>query len=233
MTVAEPTLELERALLEVPGTDVVIGVDEVGRGALAGPVMVGACAVRRAQVEAGFPAGLRDSKLLSAKRREAIAPAVREWAFACGVGSATAREIDENGITACLALAATRALGVLFSLGVEVGGALVVLDGSHDWLGPSLRNPVRIMVRPKADRDCASVSGASVIAKVNRDGIMSGAHTTDETLEAYGWAANKGYGSAAHLAAIDRLGPSAWHRRTWLHGRGDDVAAPAGPPANA
>lgn len=225
MTVAEPDLELERALLEAPDTGVVIGVDEVGRGALAGPVMVGACAVSIEEVDAGFPAGLRDSKLLSAKRRNVLAPAVREWAYSCAVGSATAREIDEHGITACLALAATRALGVLFSAGTEVRQPIVLLDGSHDWLGPSLRTPLRIMVRPKADRDCASVAAASVIAKVHRDGIMSAAHTADAALEAYGWAANKGYGSAAHLAAIDRCGPSAWHRRTWLHGRGDAVVA--------
>lgn len=219
MTVADPTLEFERELLR--DAAVVIGVDEVGRGAMAGPVTVGVCAVGLAHVDAGFPVGLRDSKLLSAKRRDALVPEVRAWALGCAVGSASAREIDELGITRCLALAATRALGVLASAGVAVGEAAVLLDGSHDWLGPSAPGPLRITVRPKADRDCASVAGASVVAKVNRDDVMSRAHETDPSVAAYAWASNKGYGSAAHLAAIDEIGPSAWHRRTWLHGRGD------------
>lgn len=223
MTVAEPTLALELDLLG--RCDLVIGVDEVGRGALAGPVTVGVCAIGAAEAAAGFPPGLRDSKLLSAKRRGALAPAVRDWALACGIGSATAREVDEHGITACLALAATRALAVLHEAGIPVQGAAVLLDGSHDWLGPSLRHPLDITVRPKADRDCASVAGASVVAKVNRDALMAAAHETDPALAPYAWSSNKGYGSAAHLEAIDRLGPSSWHRRTWLHGRGDEVAA--------
>lgn len=215
-----PTLELERTLIE--RAPLVIGLDEVGRGAIAGPVAVGACAIGPAQVldaaETGVPAGLRDSKLLSAKRREALEPLVRQWAVASGVGMCSAAEIDEFGIVACLASAAKRALVALHELGVPVADAAILLDGSHDWLSPALSTPLNVTVRPKADRDCAVVAAASVLAKVERDALMRAAHDGGEHGD-YAWNTNVGYGSVAHYAAIERLGPSALHRRTWLHPR--------------
>lgn len=219
-TPAEPTLEVERQLLaDYP---LVIGLDEVGRGAIAGPVAVGACAIGPAQAKAGVPAGLRDSKLLTAKRRAAVEPVVRSWVRASGVGMCTAEEIDAYGIVSCLAAAAKRALAALHSAGVPVAQAHLVLDGSHDWLSPALTQPLPITVRPKADRDCAVVAAASVVAKVERDAFMCEAHERGEFGD-YSWHTNMGYGSAAHYESLGRLGPSALHRRTWLR---DRFAAP-------
>ncbi|WP_282825698.1 ribonuclease HII [Gulosibacter sediminis] len=214
MTAVSPTLEVERVLFA--DTEFVIGIDEVGRGAIAGPVAVGACAIRDVEAQQGFPEGLRDSKLLTAKARERLAPASAEWAFATAVGWASAAEIDEFGITRCLAAAAVRALGELWQVGVPVDFASVLLDGSHDWLSPALTQPLRVMVQPKADRDCASVAAASVVAKVARDARMRELAAGDEGLAAFGWEKNKGYGSQGHRDAIRALGPSSEHRRSWL-----------------
>lgn len=205
----EPTLDFEFDCF-ARGAELVIGVDEVGRGAIAGPVAVGAHAVL-AGTEA-FPAGLRDSKLLSEKRREAIAPLVGEWG-AGAVGFATAAEIDERGIIAMLGEAARRALLELHAAGVAVDRAVILLDGSHDWLSPVLRSPLRVVTRVGADRACASVSAASVRAKVARDAIMRAAH---EEHPHYAWASNKGYGAAAHYAGIAEHGLTELHRRTWI-----------------
>lgn len=211
MVVAAPTLEFE-AQLHDGGARFVIGCDEVGRGAIAGPVAVGLCVV---DISVGaMPEGLRDSKLLSEKRREALAPLAASWALFSAVGLATAQEVDERGIIASLGLAGKRALVMLHGAGAQVRDSLILLDGSHDWLTPALRSPLRITTRIKADRDCASVAAASVVAKVHRDRIMIDAH--DET-PGYGWSANKGYGSADHFAAIAELGATDFHRRTWLH----------------
>lgn len=223
MPVVEPTLELEQQLLAA--APVIIGLDEVGRGAIAGPVAVGACAIAADHVAAGMPTGLRDSKLLSAKRRTALAPLVNSWALATGVGMCSAAEIDEFGIVACLAAAAKRALAALHDRGVDVARAAVLLDGSHDWLTPALDHPLDITVRPKADRDCGVVAAASVVAKVERDRLMLEAHESGEHAD-YSWHTNAGYGSAAHLAAIAAHGPAALHRRTWL--RADLLASPGG-----
>lgn len=212
MPVADPTLETERELLGA-GAAYVIGCDEVGRGALAGPVAVGMAAVA---LDCGaFPEGLRDSKMLSEKRREALHAPVSAWVRHQAVGMASAEEVDELGITACLGLAGRRALVELHHLGVPLLDSVVLLDGSHDWLTPALANPVPVRVRVKADRDCASVAAASVLAKVHRDRLMAAWH--EESPE-YGWAGNKGYGSAAHLDAIRAGGASRLHRRTWLSG---------------
>lgn len=205
----EPTLEHEAECF-AGGAELVIGIDEVGRGAIAGPVAVGVHAVL-AGTES-FPAGLRDSKLLSEKRREVIAPLVLEWG-AGSVGFATAAEIDEHGITKMLGEAARRALLELHGLGVPVGRALILLDGSHDWLSPVLRSPLNVTTRVGADRMCASVSAASVRAKVARDEVMREAH---EQHPHYAWASNKGYGSAAHYAGISEHGLTEFHRATWI-----------------
>lgn len=98
---------------------------------------------------------------------------------------------------------------------MPVGAATVLLDGSHDWLTPALSLPPRVITRVKADRDCASVAGASVIAKQHRDALMIADH---ERWPVYGWAGNKGYGSAEHLAAVAAHGASPRHRVTWLRG---------------
>ncbi len=211
MAVADPTLDTERAL-HLAGARYVIGCDEVGRGAIAGPVAVGLSVVA-AGVEA-HPVGLRDSKLLSEKRREELSPLAASWSLYSAVGLATADEVDTVGIIAALGLAGLRALTQLHEQGAAINESVVLLDGGHDWLTPALTKPPRVQTRVKADRDCASVAAASVIAKVHRDRIM---RELDAVHPGYGWSGNKGYGSTEHFAAIAALGASDYHRRTWLH----------------
>jgi ribonuclease HII len=225
----EPTLEVERAIA-ASGADLVIGCDEVGRGAIAGPVAVGVVAVDP-RVD-GAPTGLRDSKLLSERRREAIFPAVEAWGIARAVGMASAREIDEIGIVASLGLAARRALVLIEDALAASAAPVVLLDGSHDWLAPVLRTEplpsvprLGVATRVKADRDCSSVAAASVLAKVVRDRLMIEA---DSRMPGYGWAGNKGYGASTHLAAITALGATDLHRRTWLRSIGSEGQSPAG-----
>lgn len=211
MTVADPTLRLERSMHR-EGVRYVIGCDEVGRGAIAGPVAVGLAVV--GQGVRAHPPGLRDSKMLSEKRREELSPLALKWSLFSAVGLASALEVDAIGIIAALGLAGSRALASLRDAGAPVHEAVVLLDGSHDWLTPNAPGAPPVRTRIKADRDCASVAAASVIAKVHRDRIMIDA---DDTIPGYGWKGNKGYASSEHYAAIHRQGPSELHRHTWLH----------------
>jgi ribonuclease HII len=211
-----PGLSVERALL-ASGASVVIGCDEVGRGAIAGPVGVGVAVLDPGRRR--IPAGLRDSKLLPEVDRVALAPRVRDWAAASAVGLAGNDEIDGVGISRCLGTAGARAMEGLVALGVGLSGAVVLLDGNWDWLTPGLIAaglPVlpQVVTRIKADRDCASVSAASVVAKVHRDELMIERHDDHPV---YSWRSNKGYASRHHYAAIGEHGPCDWHRRTWLH----------------
>ncbi|GAB3616826.1 ribonuclease HII [Okibacterium endophyticum] len=210
MSVVDPTDALEREFFAA-GTRTVIGCDEVGRGAVAGPVAVG-MAVMTADC-GPHPAGLRDSKLLSEKRRVALEPLVCRWVPHHAVGMADASEVDEVGIIAALGLAGRRALTQLHERGVDVMSSVILLDGSHNWLAPVLTTPLDVRMRIKADRDCVSVAAASVIAKVRRDQLMI---EHDAVMPGYGWSGNKGYGSGEHLAAIGRLGATELHRRSWL-----------------
>ncbi len=206
-----PTMTLERGLL-ADGAPLVLACDEVGRGALAGPVTVGLVVVGIETKR--MPAGLRDSKLLPEPRRDLLAPRAARWVRASAVGEASASEIDELGIMACLGLAGSRAYAELEASVDLPHGAPLLLDGNHDWLSAHIARRARVITRIKADRDCASVSAASVIAKVHRDTGMRRAH--DETPR-YGWDENKGYSTRAHFAAIAEHGPHALHRKTWLH----------------
>ncbi|MBF4577801.1 ribonuclease HII [Frondihabitans sp. VKM Ac-2883] len=210
MVVADPTLDFERSL-HAEGVTWVVGCDEVGRGAIAGPVAVGMSAVIAACDP--HPAGLRDSKMLSEKRRELMYPLAVDWSHASAVGLAEPGEVDEFGIIAALGIAGKRALVQLHEQGVGILDSVVVLDGNHDYLSSALTHPPRITTRIKADRDCASVAAASVIAKVHRDRMMI---DFDTLHPGYGWAGNKGYGSATHYEALQALGPSPLHRLTWL-----------------
>lgn len=205
----DPTLQLEQEFFDA-GAQLVIGLDEVGRGAIAGPVAVGAHAVMAGTSE--FPEGLRDSKLLSEKRRDAVLPLVTAWGLGA-VGFGSAREVDERGIIAMLGQAARRALLELHRTGVPVAQAVVLLDGSHDWLTPILRSPLDVRTRVGADRQCASVAAASVRAKVLRDEVMRRAH--DEAPH-YSWHSNKGYGAKAHYEGIAQYGITELHRASWI-----------------
>lgn len=214
------SLDLERALATTVGGPV-SGLDEVGRGAWAGPVTVGLVVVDDAGKPA--PAGLRDSKLLTPARRAALVPIVHQWASAWAVGHASAAEVDALGITAALRRAARRALAAS-------GRApnVIVLDGPVDYVGgrtSSDHHPVDadVVCQVGADRACASVAAASILAKVARDQLMEELATVHP---AYRWDRNKGYGTAAHRAALEAHGPSPLHRRTWRIPGGDTVPPP-------
>ncbi len=215
----KPSLRVERAL-QRDGHRVLAGMDEVGRGALAGPVSVGVVVIDETCRSA--PQGVKDSKLLTPAHRERMVRPIRRWALAWAVGHASSREIDEVGIMGGLRLAGTRALAAVTASGVVPD--LVILDGNHDWLtppdqvgllafttasGPSLP-PVTTMV--KADLRCSSVAAASVLAKVERDGLMV---RLDPDHPAYGWAVNKGYAAPEHVQALEVHGPCPHHRRSW------------------
>ncbi|MEE6272720.1 ribonuclease HII [Georgenia wangjunii] len=229
-----PTRRLERRLLG-EGHRLVAGMDEVGRGALAGPVSVGVAVVDEATGR--HPGALRDSKLISAAIREELCGPIRAWCTGAAVGHASPAEIDAVGIIAALRLAGTRALAALAAEGLVPD--VVVLDGIHDWLTPPAQEdlfavvpdaagaaplvPVRTQV--KADLTCAVVAAASVLAKCERDAMMV---ELDAEHPAYGWAANKGYGAAWHVDALRRLGPSPLHRRSWrLPAREEDAVGAA------
>ncbi len=225
--VTDPTLRMERAMLR-EGAELVIGCDEVGRGAIAGPVAVGLSVF--AGRAGGAPKGLRDSKMLSEPKREQLHPLVAAWSVQSAVGLASNVEVERVGIIAALGLAAARALAELHDLGVAMGGAVVLLDGSHDWLTPAIaRGGVipdgaprpAVTTRVRADRDCAVVAAASVLAKVHRDRLMIDA---DAVHPGYHWSGNKGYASADHYAAIDAIGPSPLHRWSWLRQPALDIA---------
>jgi ribonuclease HII len=229
-----PSLRVERRLLR-EGHRLVAGMDEVGRGALAGPVTVGVVVVDAGTRTA--PAGVRDSKLLTPAARQALVPALRRWGVARAVGHAEPAEIDALGIIAALRLAGRRALSAL-----PVVPECVILDGSHNWLTGRPRSlaledaeepprqeeclfeweatppgaarstdpAVRTMV--KADRSCAAVAAASVLAKVERDAIMV---ERSSAYPGYGWALNKGYSAPEHIAALRAAGTCPQHRRSW------------------
>lgn len=214
MTSRRPSLRLEREFQRA-GHLVIAGMDEVGRGALAGPVSVGVCVIDPSVRTA--PMGVRDSKLMTAAARTAMVPRLHRWAVAYAVGHASPSEIDEVGIIAALRLAGRRALA---ACGVRPD--LVILDGHHDWLTDpgevglfaelvdDAVPPVTTVI--KADMRCSSVAAASVLAKVERDAIMV---CLDPEHPEYGWAGNKGYAAAEHLAALTAKGASVHHRRSW------------------
>jgi ribonuclease HII len=201
-TSAIPDLSEEYAL-QAAGYDRVAGLDEAGRGAWAGPVC-GAAVVLPLQ-DGHLTAlldGVRDSKLLTAQRREALLPAIYDVALAVGVGWGAVGEIDLWGIVPATRLAMGRAVGELDG---QVDALLV------DYLRlPNVGLPQHSL--PKADCRCLSVAAASIVAKVERDRLMV---ELDEDYPGYGLARHKGYGTPEHRQALADLGPSCVHRVSW------------------
>ncbi len=195
-----PTRAIEKELW-AEGFDVVVGIDEVGRGAWAGPLMVGAAILPRDK----RVNGVRDSKLLTEKHREQLFDRVASWCDAWAVGEASQHECDTLGMAAAQKLAAERAI---HALGVRPDVAVV--DGKWDFVSPHVRH---VEMRVKADRVCLSVAAASILAKVTRDRIMRA-----EAVHYPAWSfdTNKGYPCPMHKAALQGYGPSAIHRRTWV-----------------
>ena len=224
---ARPTLDQER-LLWKDGHQWVGGLDEVGRGAWAGPVSVGVAVLPTGTTRRTMPLWLRDSKLLHEVRREAIFDDVAAWCAFWAVGHATAAECDAWGMTAALRLAAFRALANL----PVVPGALVI-DGPYDLLRqpptqlsllnedgpaptgpkfPDVATPGTVVPIVDGDARCAAVSAASVLAKVVRDRLM---REEAPHYPVYQFEENKGYPSSAHKRALRGYGLSAIHRSSW------------------
>ena len=196
-----PTLRLERRCWGA-GEQVVVGIDEVGRGAWAGPVTVAALVPPPDHLR-----GVRDSKELTRDEREVVAARVRGWAVAIGVGHASYEECDALGMTAALRAAGRRALGELAALGYEPDR--IILDGNYDYLALGAR--VTTVVR--GDSTSLSVAAASCVAKVTRDALMRG---EAEHYPAYDFESNVGYPAPVHKSALAWYGPSAIHRRSWI-----------------
>jgi ribonuclease HII len=189
-----PDFMLEAELV-AKGFSPVAGVDEVGRGPLAGPV----CAAAVILDPANIPAGIADSKSISAAARETAFAAIVESAQAIGLAFVTATEIDETDIRKATLKAMRQAVEAL-----SVAPAIVLVDG-RDL--PPLPCPARAVV--KGDTLSESIAAASIVAKVARDAMMRDlARIHGE----YGFSTNMGYGCATHLAAIARLGPTSFHR---------------------
>jgi ribonuclease HII len=193
-----PNLSVERDLWE-RGHRVVVGVDEVGRGAWAGPLSVGAAVVpqdRRVYK-------IRDSKMLTESEREALFERVAGWCAAWAVGHASHEECDRLGMSDAQRLAAGRAIA---ALGVVPDHVLI--DGNWDFVGGG--NTRRII---RGDATSLSISAASVLAKVTRDRMM---RSLAEHHPGYDFELNKGYPCPRHKAALQWQGPSAIHRRSWV-----------------
>ena len=197
----QPTLEAERALW-AQGLRRVAGLDEAGRGALAGPVVAAAVIAPPADCAEGVWTQVRDSKLLSPQRREALVEAIHAAAVAWGVGIVPAPVIDRDGIAAATRQAMREAVA---ALGEPPDHLLI------DWVRlPSLNIPQTSIA--KADRHMISVAAASILAKVTRDRLMVAA---DAVHPGYGFAGHKGYGTRQHLAQLAAQGPCPEHRRSF------------------
>ena len=193
-----PGLAFERDLWAA-GRDIVVGVDEVGRGAWAGPISVGAAVVpknRRVYK-------IRDSKMLTEDEREAMFDRIADWCVAWAVGHASHQECDELGMSEAQRLAAARALAVM-----GLNADYVLVDGNWDFVGGG--NTLRII---RGDEKSLSISAASILAKVTRDRLM---RSESVHFPAYNFENNKGYPGPRHKAALQAWGPTTIHRRSWV-----------------
>jgi len=194
-----PGIHEERALWS-EGAGNVAGFDEVGKGAWAGPLTVGAVVIPRDR----RIYKVRDSKLLTEPEREGVVERIKEWALAWSVGHASPRECDELGMSDAQRLAAQRAIQ---GLSLDVDHALV--DGRWDFVETI---PATTIV--KGDATSISVAAASIVAKVTRDRIMRAAA---EAFPWYAFDSNKGYPCHRHRGALRVVGPSMIHRRSWSY----------------
>ena len=210
-----PNASRERALRE-SGANTIIGIDEVGKGSWAGPLVIGIAMLSDDVIFSDEPAlvlgGVRDSKQLVEAKREAmfdqVAAKCRNWS----IGLATARECDELGMVAAQRLATTRgfaALGLDLGKGTDPVVDVAVVDGRWDFVSPHAR---KVLLEVKADVNCVSVAAASVLAKVTRDRMM---RESSSDYPHWHFDTNKGYPCPKHRAALQGYGPSAIHRTSW------------------
>jgi ribonuclease HII len=193
-----PSLRLERALW-ADGAEVLVGVDEVGRGAWAGPLSVGAAVLpadRRVYK-------VRDSKMLTERERERLFDRIAGWCLAWAVGHASQVECDTLGMSAAQRLAAQRAID-----GLGLTPDHVLIDGKWDFVGGG--NTQRLV---KGDAKCLSIAAASILAKVTRDRLM---RDEAEHFPGYDFDLNKGYPCPRHKTALKAWGPTSIHRRSWI-----------------
>jgi ribonuclease HII len=198
----EPDLSFERRLWQ-SGLTYIAGMDEAGRGALAGPVAVGAVILSNKPRLSSTLSGVRDSKQMTPLARERLAPHIKESALAWSVGLASPDEIDSLGIVAATRLAALCALEAL-----SVFPDFLLTDFRLEL--PELDIPQTSLV--KGDVKCLSIAAASVLAKTARDALM---HDLDSQYPGYGLGKHKGYGTQFHRQAMKRLGYSVIHRKTF------------------
>lgn len=191
-------MPLEQAAFDWETPALVAGVDEAGRGPLAGPVVAAAVILDERQPIAG----LADSKKLSAARREALYDEIRAKALCCCVAQASVEEIDRLNILQATLLAMQRAVA-----GLRLKPGLVLVDGNRL---PLLEMRAEAIV--KGDAKVAAISAASILAKVTRD---RGLELLDQRYPQYGFARHKGYGTAEHLQALRLHGPCPEHRRSF------------------
>jgi ribonuclease HII len=195
----------ERAWLQRQPGAAVAGIDEAGRGPLAGPVLAAAVILPIDRCPPELRTGLDDSKKLSAARRDVLYALLHDWAeIAIGVGQAEVAEIDSVNILNATHRAMARAVA---ALGRAVDVALV--DGNR---APPLPGGIAVETIVGGDGASLSIAAASIVAKVSRDRAMAALH---REFPAYGWDTNMGYGTAEHLAALARLGPTPHHRRSF------------------
>lgn len=190
---------------EISGSKLCIGLDEVGRGPLAGPLTIAAVVLSPSQEEIQ---GINDSKQLSPQKREELSTEIKEKVLAYSIQHISPQYIDENGMSSALRLAFSRGIQEVDKQLEQKGlqAQVVLLDG----------NPMRLDQREiniiKGDATCAAISCASIIAKVERDTLM---HNAAEKYPEYGWQHNAGYGSADHIDAIKKLGLTELHRKSF------------------
>ena len=202
------------------GAEWVCGMDEVGRGAWAGPLTVAAVvAPREKRLN-----GVRDSKLLTPPVRAKLALKIRAWAAGVGVGHASPEECDRLGMTLALKVAGERALADLAAGGLVPDR--ILLDGNFDFL----RQPGRVRTIIKGDLSSFAIAAASVVAKATRDALME---QEAEHFPAYGFESNRGYPAPVHKCALAAWGATTIHRRTWIFMDGlpwSDDPVPEDPP---
>lgn len=197
-----PTRHAEQDLWE-RGFETVVGIDEVGRGAWAGPLVIGAAVLPRD----GRVLGIRDSKMLSEAERERLFDRVAGWCQAWAVGAASQEECDMLGMSAAQKLATARAIA---GLRLDSPPDAAIVDGTWDFVSPHIAHVER---KIKADAYCLGVAAASILAKVSRDRLM---RQHAEHYPHWHFDTNKGYPCPLHKTALQGYGPSAIHRRSWV-----------------
>ena len=203
-----PHSSRERRLFE-SGAKTIIGIDEVGKGSWAGPLVIGIAMLSREMIFSEEPArelgGVRDSKQLSESQREEIFDQVAARCVRWSIGAASALECDQLGMVEAQRLATARGFAALAIASVDVA----IVDGRWDFVSPHAR---KVLVEVKADADCVSVAAASVLAKVSRDRMM---RSLAGDYPQWHFDTNKGYPCPKHRAALQGYGPSAIHRTSW------------------